>query len=286
MLALPLALLTGAVAVAGPQGELDAVPEDTLSAEEIYARVLQNRFEASVQDMRLVSADPGGDAQQIQVYAWFRHYPEGKPQRDEENLLAKSLVRYLRPRDYRGIGYLILRRTKGAHDQFVYAPSRRKVRRFNMREEDIAGTDFALEDLLPRELEDADYRREDDAAIDGEPCYVVEATLNPKAQSQYSRFLLYVEKQHYVPLRTRYWDTQGVEVKELLAPLESIEQVGEVWLARERTARNLLERTETRLRIERIEVDAELSERVFSQRWLGSKRPPPVPWGKSDARSD
>lgn len=271
--------------MAGPQAALDAVPEDTLSAEEIYARVLRNRFEASVQDLRLVSADAGGDAQQIQVYAWFRHYPEGSAQR-EENLLAKSLVRYLRPRDYRGIGYLILRRTKGAHDQFVYAPSRRKVRRFNVREEDIAGTDFALEDLLPRELQDADYRRGGDAAVDGEPCYVVEARLNPDVQSQYSRFLLYVEKQHYVPLRTRYWDTQGVEVKELLAPIESIEQIGPVWLARERTARNLLERTETRLRIARIAIDAEMSERVFSQRWLSSKRPPPAPWDKSPAGSD
>ena len=161
-------------------------------------------------------------------------------------------------------------------------PSRRKVRRFNLREEDIAGTDFALEDLLPRELPDAEYRREDDAAIDGEPCYVVEARLHSEVQSQYSRLLLYVEKQHYVPLRTRYWDTQDVEVKEVLAPIESIEQIGPVWLARERTARNLLERTETRLRIERIAVEPELSERVFSQRWLSSKRPPPVPWDEDN----
>ena len=133
---------------------------------------------------------------------------------------------------------------------------------------------------------DGSQRKSDDSEVAGvespEQPEFLEARLNSEVQSQYSRLLLYVEKQHYVPLRTRYWDTQGVEVKELLAPIESIEQVGPVWLARERTARNLLERTETRLRIERIAVEPELSERVFSQRWLSSKRPPPVPWDEGN----
>ncbi len=272
--ALVFALLGGSAAALAGDAVVDAVPEDTRSAEDIYASVLENRLDASVQELRLVSVDPGGNPQPIHLYAWFRHYPAP----GGDGILAKSLVRYLAPSDYRGIGYLILRRMKGAHDQFVYAPSRRKVRRFNMREEDIAGTDFALEDILPGELDEADYRREADAAVDGEPCYVIEARPKPRTQSQYSRFLLYVEKQHHVPLRTRYWDTHEVEVKELTAPIESIEHLAGVWIARERTARNLLEGTETQLRVERIAADTELSERVFSQRWLSAKRLPPAPW--------
>lgn len=263
---------------APPAAAQDALPEDTRSAEDIYTRVLENRLDASVQELQLVSAGPGGDAQPIQVYVWHREYPEGKSA--DGDIRSKSLVRYLAPRDYRGIGYLILRRSQGPSDQFMYAPSRRKVRRFNLSEEEIAGTDFALEDILPRVLEEAEYHREADALVDGEPCFVIEARLRPEVQSQYSRFLLYVEKQHYVPLRTRYWDNQQVEVKELTAATGSIAQVAGVWLARERAARNLQEGTETRLRIERIAADTELSERVFSQRWLSSKRPPPAPWSE------
>ncbi len=259
----------------------DALPaQERRSAEDIYARVLENRFEASVQEMTLVSSGPGGDAQPIQLHAWFRHYPEGSEVR-EQDVLAKSLVRYLAPRDYKGVGYLILRRTEGAHDQFVYAPSRRKVRRFNLGEEEIAGTDFSLEDIVPRELEDAEYERAEDALVEGESCFVIEARMKPEVHSQYSRFVMAIEKRHHVPLETRYWDLQDVEVKLLSAPLASIEEVDGIWIARERTARNLLERTETRLRVERVASAEELSDRIFSQRWLSSKRPPPAPWDEA-----
>lgn len=44
------------------------------------------------------------------------------------------------------------------------------------------------------------------------PVFVVEATPKFPEDSEYSRFVLHVEKDHYVPIENHYWDTAGVEV--------------------------------------------------------------------------
>ncbi|MBW2282242.1 MAG: outer membrane lipoprotein-sorting protein [Deltaproteobacteria bacterium] len=258
----------------------DAVPRDDLSAEEIYSRVLANRFDAFVEEILLASRGAKGAAQKVGLRLWWRYYPEGHEAR-EKDVVAKVLARYFEPRDLRKNGYLVINRAVGAHDQFVYLPSRRKVRRVNMSTQDIAGTDFALEDIIPHEMDDATYERVDDAAEQGTLCWVIEATPKPEIDSQYSRFRLYVEREHYVPIKTRYWDHQGVEVKELVAPLDGIEEIDGVWLAMRRTARNLVELTETELHIARIVPVPDLAESTFSQRRLTAKRSPPVPWDES-----
>ena len=85
----------------------------------------------------------------------------------------------------------------------------------NLREEAVFGTDFTFEDIVPDEIEDADYQRLPDEQRDGSTVYVVEVTPKPDANSEYSKFVVYVDKSRCVPLRTRYWDEKGVEVKEL-----------------------------------------------------------------------
>ena len=43
--------------------------------------------------------------------------------------------------------------------------------------------------------------------------------------SEYSRFVIHVEKERCVPLLTLYWDDKDVQVKELTAPLERVEEI-------------------------------------------------------------
>ena len=71
--------------------------------------------------------------------------------------------------------------------------------------------------MIPREIEESEYQRVADETLDGIPVFVVEVVPKPFAASEYSRVRVYVEKARFVPLRTRYWDDAGVEVKELRA---------------------------------------------------------------------
>lgn len=245
----------------------DALPAGAgLTGKDIYERVLRNRFDAYIQTSSLVSGDRGGAEQQSRLRMTWKNFRENdEPTR---GVLSKTLVKYTHPFDLRFSGYLIVNNHQRHNDQFVYLNSSRRIRRVNLRGEAVFGTDFTFEDVVPREVEDSTYRRLPDEAIDGIPCFVVEVTPLDHADSDYSRFVVYVEQKHYVPLRTRYWDDREIEVKELTADPASLREFDGVWVPMSTTMRNLQLDTYTSLHIEELEPDPKLRATDFDLRRL------------------
>ena len=84
MIVLPLALLISLLTALPSAGEGEAIrpiparipphaeiPDDKLTGENIYERVLDNRFDTYVQVSSLVSGDRGGNSQTTQLRMWF-----------------------------------------------------------------------------------------------------------------------------------------------------------------------------------------------------------------------
>jgi len=246
----PLAAFTAALLLAAgspapqaadapPLTAASAVSDDAkLTGRDIYDRVLRNRFGSFTQDSQLISGDRGGRAQESRLQMTWQSFRDenGRPTR---GVVSKTLVKYVYPFDVRFSGYLVIANHERINDQFVYYPSRRKVVRVNLRSEAVFGTDFSFEDVIPREIEESDYERVADESVSGIPVYVVEVVPRAFAASEYSRVRVYVEKERFVPLRTRYWDDAGVEVKELRAVPSEIRQFDGVWLPMKATMRNL-----------------------------------------------
>jgi negative regulator of sigma E activity len=118
----------------------------------------------------------------------------------------------------------------------------------------------------PAELEDSDYRRLADARVDEHPVYVVEVTPRPESDSEYSRLVAYVERERCVPLRTRYWDEKGVEVKELTVPFDAVQTFDGIHWPMKLTMRNLKLTTFTELTVDL--GDAPLEDKEFEVRRL------------------
>ena len=246
----------------------DALPSDDahLTGKDIYSRVAENRFRSYIQDVSLFSSDRGGSEQETRLTITWENFREKED--SDPGVLSKTVVRYTHPFEVRFTGYLMLNNLDRANDQFVYLASRRRIRRINLRGENLFGTDFSFEDVVPRELEDSTYRRLPDTIAQEVPVFVVEATPRFSEDSEYSRFIMHIEKGHYVPLENHYWDTAGVPVKNLIANRESIRQFGGVWMPTRIGMRHLLHESETRLVVDRVVPDPELSRRTFDIRAL------------------
>ncbi len=226
--------------------------EPALSGQQIYERVVANRFHSFAQETTLISADRAGRSQESRFHMkWqdFRDQTKG-PNR---NVVSKTLVRYSHPFDLRHAGYLILSNRDRANDQFVYYPSRRRVARVSLRSEAVYGTDFSFEDVVPREAEDFHSERLPDALLQGVEVYVVDLTPREHVDSEYSRIRVYVDKQRSVVVHARYWDAAFVEIKQLLAPSEQIREYEGIYVPMHVTMRNLLLDTQTTLIITTLE---------------------------------
>lgn len=261
-----LVLLAGAGSARGAAE--DARPSDAaLTGSDIYRRVIKNRFRSFAQEIALASGDRGGNEQRSRLQLKWQDVRDGED-RATDGVFSKSIVVYTEPFDLRYTAYLVIQRETPPNDQFVYSPSRRRVRRVNLRGENIFGTDFSFEDIIPREFESASYERRPDEAFEETPCFVVQAVPKPEQNSQYSRFLLYVDKQHSVPLRIRYWDAAGLEVKELISPPSSIREFDGVFVPMKATMRSLQQDTYSRAEIVKLEPNVPISPGTFDPRRL------------------
>jgi hypothetical protein len=201
----------------------DAIPEgESLTGKEIYERFLENKLHSAVQHQKVVSTDPGGSTQTTRFWVRWKDYREEDDGEGPEGVLAKTLVKFSDPFDMRNTGFLMIMREDRASDQWIYSPSTRKIRRVKLRQTSVMGTDYTFADIAYENIEDADYRRLADEEIDDLEVYVVEAVTKPFVDSQYNRTMVYLDQEHYVPLRARYWDQSDVEIKEMRAPASSL----------------------------------------------------------------
>ena len=269
--ALALAVFAALAVPASAATDDDALPSDVkMSGSDIYKRVTKNRFRSVHQSMELTSGDRSGTEEHSRMWlTWMNVRDAGDKAVD--GFFSKTIVVYSDPFDLRNTSYLVLQREAPPNDQFMYARSTRKVRRVNLRAETILGTDFSSEDIAPRELESASFQRLLDEEIAGAARFVVEAKPKPEQESQYSRFVMYIEKEHFVPIRTLYWDTSGVQVKELLCDPASIKDFGGVFIPVKSTMKNLKQDSYTIATVEKVEPNPKLSERVFDPHRLGKE---------------
>ena len=257
----------------------DAIPEGgSLTGREIYERFLENKFKESFQDLHVESRDPGGNAQTTRFAISLQDHrtEEGEP---TEGVNAKMLVRVSDPFDMRHTAYLMIAKEPGPDDEFAYRPSPRRVQRVDLKNTSLLGTDFTFNDIAFQNIEDADYVRHPDEVIDGREVYVVEANVKETVDVEYHKTMSYLEKEHYIPLRTRYWDDHGVEVKEMKAPAAKIRQFGDTWVATESTMTDLRQQTSSALFVDEVETAPVFHQKTFTVSQLskgrsGSKKVP------------
>ena len=257
-------------AVATPtQREVEEVlPEGKeMNGREIYDRLFKNRkrLRTVAETGRILSRDPAGNPQETRFKLRAKDYRNAADE-PTDGVYAKVVITLTGPRDLENTGYLYVHRSDRADDQYIYSPMRKRSARANMRGQSVAGTDFSFDDFLTTldDLEDARYRRLPDEAVDGAPCYVVEAVMKPESRSHYTRSVAMIDKEHYVPLRTRYWDDVGVPTKELRSPRASIKNYDGIWVPSESTMTDLREDTSSTATIESLDANPALADAEFS----------------------
>jgi len=259
------------LAPAALRAEPEAAPELTettrsaseLTGREIYESYVKGRTHESFQKIRIQSRDPGGS---IQLSAFDLRVQDARDENGEptNGVRLRSRLDVHDPFDMRHTKYLIITKVDGPNDEFVYQPSARRVRRVDLSDTSFLGTDFTFGDLAVPEADDADHVRLPDEVIEGRPVYVVESRVKEGIDTPYPRAIVYLEKEHFVPLRTRSWDVSGTEVKELTARADTVRGFDDVWLATESTMRDLKQNTSSTLFIDELDPHPGFNRGVFT----------------------
>ena len=132
-------------------------------------------------------------------------------------------MKFTSPGDVRDVGYLVNWKVHPPHDLFLYVPALRRVHRLDLNDA-VAKTDYTVADILPRYVDAADYTRLPDEDVGETPCYVVD--LDPKIEDKpFSRLRIFVEQEHYVPIRVLYFAKNEMLVKQWDARVDTMEEL-------------------------------------------------------------
>jgi len=149
----------------------------------------------------------------------------------------------------------------------LWIPAFKKLRRIksSQKSESFMGSDMSYEDMTSRELDDYSYEMLGTEDFEGKACYLLESVPNASLESSYSRIVSWVDRESYLPLKEEFYNTAG-DLRKRKAVTYS--KIGSYSLPVEIYMEDLLNKSNTRLRIEGIEVDKGLSDDIFQEKNL------------------
>ncbi len=183
----------------------------------------------------------------------------------------KSLMKYLEPGRVKNQSILML---NNADDIWMYFPGTNRVRKLatHAKKQKVQGSDFSYEDLgSSNEFED-DYSSVllGDKEKEGKLCYKLELTAKENSNAGYSRLVVWVEKESYVPLVIDYYHEKDPELLEKELILSDVKTIDGIPTPMKMVMYNKLDNTETSMNFRELTYDVDLPDDLFTE--MGMKK--------------
>ena len=116
---------------------------------------------------------------------------------------SKAVLRFTAPAEVKGVALLVVNHPDRSSDQWMWTPAIGRDRRIALQDRSTRffGTDFSFEDLEERDVNQFDWKAAGEEAIDGAPCWRIEARPREGKTSQYTLSRVWVRKDNYVPVQ-------------------------------------------------------------------------------------
>ena len=229
---------------------------------EIVERAMEKNsmeFDSGTARMKLVVEDRNGDRSEREMTVKSRQIDGA----------VRTLVELTNPEELKGQAFLFAENEEGADDVWMYVPAFSVTRRIegSKKQGAFLGSHFTYSDLESRDVQQADYEREEDDKIGGHEVFVIEATPDKSVESEYGEVELFIRKSDYVPLRLRFYDDDGEKVKTLFT--RKVDETDEGTTYIKQMEMHSQKGGYTRLTIEGLNPGAEVPASAFNKDQLG-----------------
>jgi outer membrane lipoprotein-sorting protein len=178
----------------------------------------------------------------------------------------KQLIRYTEPARVKGSSFLMLNE---GDDIWFHTPETGRTRKLasHMKRRRMMGSDFSYEDMAgSRWIRDFEATLLGTETERNRICYNLKLVPTPEGPA-YSKMLLWIDKENFIPLRVDYYDEGGRILKRLT--MDRIEEIGGRITPMKFTMENLQEGGKTIIEITEIEFDIPISKEMFTPGGMG-----------------
>jgi outer membrane lipoprotein-sorting protein len=181
----------------------------------------------------------------------------------------KNLVRYLEPSRVKGQAILML---NNADDIWMYFPRTQRVRKLatHAKKQKMQGSDFSYEDMGSGDafIKDFESKRLEDEKMEGHDCYNLELTRKPDGDVSYSRLIMWVIKENFVPIVIDYYSDDDPDYHEKRLVQSDIRVIDDIPTAMKMMMLNKNDNTQTEMELLEVTFNVSLDDRMFTEREL------------------
>ena len=233
---------------------------DEVTAEEIIKTMTETLNPEQSDALMEMTINTSGGQERTFVY---RGYSKNKGE--------KSLIKYLEPGRVKGQTILML---NNANDIWTYFPKTKRVRKLatHAKKQKVQGSDFSYEDMGSSDAFIDDYN----SVLIGEEqkneklCYKLELTKKEDSDVSYSRLVIWVEKETYVPVVISYYHEKDSTLLEKELFLNDVETIDGIPTPMKMDMYNRLDNTKTSMITKEVTYDVDLPDNLFTE--MGMKK--------------
>ncbi|MFQ6039297.1 MAG: outer membrane lipoprotein-sorting protein [Candidatus Poribacteria bacterium] len=186
-----------------------------------------------------------------------------------KNRGGKNLIRYLEPRRVKGQAILML---NNADDIWAYFPRTKRVRKLatHAKRQKMEGSDFSYEDMGSGDIfiKDFNSKKLGLEKKEGRDCYKIEMTRKKGSDVGYSRLVMWVIKENFVPVVVDYYDRDNPEVLIKTLVQYDIKKIDGIPTGMKMVMYNKKDNTQTSMEIIEVKYNVDLEDDMFTERGL------------------
>ena len=189
-----------------------------------------------------------------------------------KNKGEKNLLRYIEPKRAKGQAILML---NYADDIWMYFPRTKRIRKLatNSKSEKMEGSDFSYEDTGASDafIEDFNSKKLGSESKEGHDCYKIEMLKKEGIESGYSRLIMWIIKDSFLPIAIDYYDRENPELLLKTLIQYDIKNIDGIPTATKMVMYNQQENSQTSIEMLEVKYNAELDDSLFTERNLQRK---------------
>ena len=229
-----------------------------LTGEEIINKVNELMNQDTVQSKIKMTMITTSGEERVFIYDSF-----------SKNKGEKNLMRYVEPKRAKGQAILMLNH---ANDIWMYFPRTKRIRKLatNSKSQKMEGSDFSYEDTGASDafIEDFSSKKLDSEIKEGHDCYKIEMLKKEGIESGYSRLIMWIIKDSFIPITIDCYDAENPELLLKTLIQYDIKKIDGIPTATKMVMYNKLEDSQTSIEMLEIKYNIELDDSLFTERYL------------------